>query len=206
MGIARFAIGGSRCGGGGSEPPAPPKKEKPKATAQTTDPKESEAGTVASEDPGVINEGAIVAAAALPARDPFDGSMYQPKPQEIKPTPPPTTAPQPRGPRGSITGKLPPFDPGMGSLPNPTGNGGITLEPGKPMVDPTAFGYGVSGVITGAQPAAVFTDANGAQRLISEGGAIDGDSRVISISRGKVVVRHKNKTLTLTVGGSTNEK
>jgi hypothetical protein len=73
------------------------------------------------------------------------------------------------------------------------------------MVDPNAFSYGVSGIITGAKPAAVITDANGNQRLIAEGGAIDGDSSIVSISRGKVVVRHKNKNITLTVGGASHE-
>lgn len=208
LGIILLAIGGFQFVGGGSEPPTPAKTGKAKVTTKAPEPKGSGVGpeTHTELESGDSNEGVLVAAAALPARDPFDGSMYQPKEQEIKPPPsPPTNQTRPSPPRGSISGKLPPFDPSMGALPNPS-TGGVTLEPGKPMADPNAFGYGVSGVITGAQPAAVFTDASGAQRLISEGGAIDGDSRVISISRGKVVVRHKNKTLTLTVGGSSYEK
>lgn len=208
LGIILLAIGGFQFVGGGSEPPVPPKADKAKVVAKAAETKGPAAASETSTEPEseADTEGALVAAAALPARDPFDGSMYQPKEQEIKPTPPnPDNQTRPKAQRGAISGKLPPFDPSMGALPNPS-TGGVTLEPGKLMADPNAFGYGVSGVITGAQPAAVFTDASGAQRLICEGGAIDGDSRVISISRGKVVVRHKNKTLTLSVGGSTNEK
>ena len=146
--------------------------------------------------------------AALPTRDPFDGSAWQPKVEAPKPvvSSPRTSTSVPR-PKGRLGGTLPPFDPsGLGQLPNAGGQGAIGLQPGKPMPEIDTFSYSVSGVITGARPAAVVTDSSGNQRLVPLGGAIDGDARIVGISRGQVVVRHKNKTLTLTVGGTSSDQ
>lgn len=195
-----LAIGGFQFVGGSPEP-APSNKEK---NADKTD-SSKEAAKAGEQDNKLEGEGtALLAASALPVRDPFDGSMYQPKPEAKPAVAPPPAQPSTgvstrRRSGGSFSGSLPPFDP-RNTLPSPTG--GITLEPGKPMPDADAFGYGVSGVITGAKPAAVMVGPNGNQLLVTEGGAIDGDSRIVSISRGKVVVRHKNKNITLSVGGS----
>jgi hypothetical protein len=58
----------------------------------------------------------------------------------------------------------------------------------------------------GAKPMAVFTDAQGNQRLILLGGSLDADSKVTSIDRDAVTVRFHGKTLRLTVEGTPNAK
>lgn len=144
-------------------------------------------------------------ARGLAPRDPFmpAGAVAAAKapepPAEPKPEPKPAPRPQPktRPPR-----ELPPFAVTPGPLP---GVGGpIEIQPGAPLRQPGEFSYSVSGVIVGAKPAAVFTDDSGRQRLVPAGGALDGDSRVVSVTADKVVIRHRGKTLTLSVGGTTN--
>ncbi|MFQ3588089.1 MAG: hypothetical protein SNJ76_10575 [Fimbriimonadaceae bacterium] len=145
-------------------------------------------------------------ARGLAARDPFipagkaAASTEPERPTEPKPEPKPAAQRPPtptRPPR-----ELPPFSVAPGPLP---GVGGpIGIQPGAPLRQPGEFSYTVSGVIVGAKPAAVFTDDSGRQRLVPAGGALDGDSRVVSVTADKVVIRHRGKTLTLSVGGTTN--
>ncbi len=69
--------------------------------------------------------------------------------------------------------------------------------------DPSAFGYTVSGTMTGGdKPVAVFTDSNGNQRLVPVGGSLDGDSKVISIEKGSVVIEHRGKKQRISQGGN----
>lgn len=149
---------------------------------------------------------AIITASALPARDPFDGSAWQPKPEDFKPVP--EANPEVVKPRASAkrsSGLVPPFNPSMSGIPDINGNT-IKFEPGKPAPVEAQFGYGIAGVITGARPAIVVSEPNGVQRIVQLGGHIDGDSMVIGIERGKVTIRFKDKTLTMNVGGTSNEK
>lgn len=186
-------VGAFQFTSGSAEPPKAAAKQEKKAIEV------AEKQYAADEDPT-----GLIVASALPARDPFDGSSWQPKIEEPKPPAPVEPPKNTRPPRnvggGRINGSIPPFQVGNMSL--PSANGDIKLEASKPMADPNAFGYAVSGVIVGHRPAAVFTDASGNQRLIPVGGSIDGDSRVVGISRGKVTIRHRDKTITMTVGGT----
>lgn len=199
--VAILAIGAFQFTSGSSEPDkkvaSKPAKKVDQAKA------ESNSTKLYSTDEG--GEEPLVVAAELPVRDPFDGTAWQPQPETKKAAVDPIPAPQPRmgAKRG---GNLPPFNvDGVGQL--PTANGGtFKVEPGKAAPPEAQFGYGVSGVITGARPAAVITDGSGNQRLIAVGGQIDGDSRIVAIERGKVTIRFRNRTLTLHVGGTSNDK
>lgn len=63
------------------------------------------------------------------------------------------------------------------------------------------FPYTVSGTVVGERPLVVLTDQTGKQKIVAVGGHIDGDSEVVSVSNGKVTVRHRGKTKSMPVGG-----
>jgi hypothetical protein len=144
-------------------------------------------------------------AKALPERDPFSPGVLNELPDE-KATPTPARQERPRN--FESFPKLPPFNPEItGSpLPGTSQTGNIGLSPSAQIRQPDEFAYTLKGVMVGERPAAVLQDDEGNQRLVALGDSIDGDSRVTSIARGKVTVRHKGKTVTLTVGANTNEK
>lgn len=81
----------------------------------------------------------------------------------------------------------------------PEGGGAPVAGNKLPSIDD--FPYTVAGTMLGDRPCVVFTDASGKQKLVGAGGAIDGDSRVVSISKGLVTVNHRGKTKTFRVGG-----
>jgi hypothetical protein len=138
----------------------------------------------------------------LPARDPFEeGSITN----SLKP-PEPNRYVRPPVRNTSANPGTQPFRPlGAGDrLPEAFAGGNNSLQPGVPLRDPDAFALTVTGVIMGARPAAIFQDDAGNQRLVALGGELDGGSRVTGISRGKVTVSHKGKTVTLTVGANTD--
>lgn len=179
-----------------------------------------------SEDESKMNDPHfrdLLAVAAMPPRDPFQVVAFEqpvetsnPPPQNTQTNPTPPRMANNRRPGPRITG-IPPFDPGdVSALPgaeNPLGGqfpqggqGGTQLVQAPPLKLPSEPTYSVSGVILGNRPAAVITDDKGNQRLVSVGGSVDGDGKIIAIERGKVVVKRKGKTVTLTVGGSPNAK
>jgi len=142
---------------------------------------------------------ALVAAARLGKRDPFDGRQWDKSLVRPDNTPaPPTIAPPIQRPKRSISGQLP-FDPTkVGVLPE---GGGPAITPGGKLPNLDEFPYTVSGTILGDRPCVVVTDTEGKQKVVPVGGSIDGDSQVLSISKGKVTVRHRGKTKTFSVGG-----
>lgn len=150
---------------------------------------------------------ALVAAARLNPRDPFDGTAwdvnYKATQQAIQsaaasaPKPMTKPAPRPRPMGGSGFKPLPIGD--AGALPMPEGGGAPVAGNKLPSIDD--FPYTVAGTMLGDRPCVVFTDASGKQKLVGAGGAIDGDSRVVSISKGLVTVNHRGKTKTFRVGG-----
>jgi hypothetical protein len=95
-----------------------------------------------------------------------------------------------------------------GQLPGPMSpNGpGMNVASGAPIRNPDEFSYSVSGIITGAKPAAVFVNDAGQQQLVTVGGSISGDSQLVGVEKGKVTIRHKGKTQTINVGGTPNVK
>lgn len=196
----------------GSSAPAPKKEATTKSgtitekvTAKVTPPASTTEAT--TEDPSAAptlkvasNDAPI---AELSERDPFDGHLYDSKP-EVKPVPQPPVAKAPRdfNHPPTLDGKLT-ID---GPLPGPGGVNTQLPGPGVPQVAPVAppnvFNYTVSGVVTGDRPAAIFVDDKGNQRLVTLGSSIDGDSKLISVARGKVTVRHHGKTEVFSVGAN----
>jgi hypothetical protein len=90
--------------------------------------------------------------------------------------------------------------PGGDTLPGPGSSGAfapLTVEPQKPT-----FGYRLSGLISGNHPAAVFTDASGAQRLVPLNGSLDGDTQLVAVQKGRAVVSFRGKHLKLSLGGT----
>lgn len=189
--------------------PAPAKPEAQKATSDEA----SNADTVAEQTDA--QDAAYSADSAEPddplrqlysikltARDPFTQLELPPLADGAKPAQTPKVTPEPTR-RSSYGGpKVPPMPvPGDFNLGGPLNNGGV-----PPMGDnivPTGPQYSASGVIRGEKNMAVISDANGNQRLVREGQELDGDTRVQSISKGKVVLRKKDgKSITLNVGGN----
>jgi hypothetical protein len=173
----------------------------PAPTAKKSEEKKSET-PAAEEQPDAMRQ--LIALSATP-RDPFqEGTLAALENQPpAQPTPPTSAAPKVRRPSGEL--RIPPFALG-GEFPTLPGAGGVSVTPSEPVRNPDAFGFSVSGVITGARPAAVFVDENGNQRLVTVGSSLDGDSQLVGVEKGRVIVRHKGKTKTLTVGGTPNEK
>lgn len=183
--IVVLAVGAFQLTGGGSKSDAPVVEKKPKPKTEATTPE----GPKNAEF-----------AASLTMRDPFlagtlPGSIETPLPVPVE-TPRPTPQPRP------LPGGVPIDLTGVGPLPGaeigvqPAG----TAEPVK--VD--MFGYTLAGIVLGERPAALFADAAGNQKLVREGSSIDGDARLISISRGRVTVSHRGKTLSITLGGDSS--
>lgn len=146
---------------------------------------------------------ALIVAARLDARDPFDGRKWdlsQQRPEEtVKPQPQQrSTTPRTRRPNAGLMGSgFEPMPIGSGNPNLPTVNAG----PDGKIIDLQEFQWAVSGTVEGGRPCAVFTDATGKQKLVSVGGSIDPDSQLLSISKGKVTISHRGKTKTLSVGG-----
>lgn len=125
-----------------------------------------------------------------------------------------------QGPMRAVEAAAPPNNPGSGvagNIPPPTRNvapvpplnpvpgtlggtpGGLGVSPGTPLRQPSEFGYRVKGVVVGAKSVVVLEDDNGNQRLVPAGVSIDGDSKVVSVSNGRVTIQHKGKQKTYTV-------
>jgi hypothetical protein len=96
-------------------------------------------------------------------------------------------------------------------IPDSVGGGFELTNPLKPNV-PDGIGiqhvqaFDVIGAIVGEHPAAVFVDENGRQRLVTVGGSFGDDRHLVSVDGDRVTVRHGEKTITYTVGGTPNAK
>ncbi|MFN3683935.1 MAG: hypothetical protein ACK41F_08370 [Fimbriimonadaceae bacterium] len=179
--VVILGVGAFQFVGGGAEPPKTEQK-----------PKQEAAEKKAEEQPSVPNP---QFASPLPPRDPFDAtsavaSLQAQQPKE--PDPKPQPAPQPK----PLAGKLEPLPPV-----SPSGLAGpIQLQPDKPA-EPPAPKFVVTGVFLGEKSAAVFQDEQGNQKLVGQGEALDGDTRVVAIGRNRVTLRQRGQTVVLTVGG-----
>jgi hypothetical protein len=178
LGVAVLGIGAFQFAGGGSDEPAP-KKEEP----------------VKKQDPPKL--AGLTPMPPLEARDPFKpgklpGAIEEQKPQQPeKTTPPPTSE---IGGKGFEPMQLPSLgDPSQGA-----GQGEMHVEP--------TFKYTLVGVVMGEVPAAVFADPNGNQKLVTLGTDIDGESKLVAVERGKVIVKFQKQTLTLSIGGTASAK
>lgn len=131
-------------------------------------------------------------AADLPPRDPFQA------PAGMVPV-------QNGGTRVVRPGAFPPVRRGMSGRFPPLGNGmGPAVPPLGALraVEEKPFGWHLVGVIGGANPAAMFEDGTGNQKLVTLGSAIDPDSRLKGIEDDAVSVEFRGKRLRLTVGGN----
>lgn len=171
-----LAVGAFQLTGGASTPP-------PTESATTKkDPKKTD------EEPEDKVKNSEVSA-LLAVRDPFKPDTVESLP-DLPPVPTPITRPVQQPP--PLKG-YPPLDPGdFGQIPLAT----------DPLAAPDVFSYSLAGIVLGDHSAALFADGAGNQRLIREGSAIDGDSTVVAIARGKVTVSYKGKKQTLTLGGN----
>jgi hypothetical protein len=151
------------------------------------------------KNPEVANE--------LPPRDPFQvpGSQRAKVPQQFIASTP-TPKPFPPRMRGSLSPTMPPLAPGNfpGMISGLPKSGQDIGQIGRPKEEP--FGYKVVGAITGDRSAVVLQDAAGNQKLVPEGAAIDGDSRVKRVENGAVTIVYRGKKLRLVVGGISVDK
>lgn len=197
----------------GDPAPAAPAEKKSEETpagdaSATAEPKsspdESQGGDKASGDPTV--DPALIVAAKLDPRDPFDGRKWE-KTEEVAPSvPPPAAAPK----QPSSASRPPRGISGAGFRPAGVPIEGVLPEAGAPVAGmpqgqlPSVedFPYVVSGTVSGDRPVVILTDPAGKQKIVPVGGQVDGDSEIVSISNGKVTVRHRGKTKTVPVGGT----
>lgn len=193
--VALAGVGAFTMLGGSSPAPAPATTDSKDASAD-----KGKKDAAAEEVEGPKNP---LYAADLAQRDPFQPKAIPVDPAVAAankantpalPTPPKSSRRNARVNSGGYT-SIPPVQI-TGQLPS----GNIGLTPTGP--DPSSFNYSVSGVIVGQRPAAVFTDAQGNQRLVPVGGSLDGDSKVVSIDKGQVTVEHRGKKLRLPLGGN----
>jgi len=205
LGAVLLGVGVFQFTSGSPEEPKPkPKKQQSGANQETIIAESSETAEqikdlMARSTPGVDNALSQLYSYPLSPRDPFargSASLRQVEtPHQPAPQPPRrTSTPRPTVPPFRIEGELP----GPLTMAPP----GVSLQPGAEIRSPDEFTYTLSGVILGTRPAAVFSDEAGNQRLVPLGSSLDGDSRVTGVSAGKVTVRHRGKTLTLSVGGT----
>ncbi len=147
---------------------------------------------------GTPKEG-LLAMVPLAPRDPFivpaelDDRPKQEEPAKA-PVPQTSNAPKPLS-NNSNYGNEPFSPPNMGESLPPMGGGGIGS--GTPVA--VVPQYAVKGIILGSKPLAVFQDGSGNQKLVSLGGSIDGDTKVVAIEKGKVTVSYKGKRQTLVI-------
>jgi hypothetical protein len=85
-------------------------------------------------------------------------------------------------------------------LPGATADGSVggAGQVVAPAIPP--FSYTVTGVVVGRKPAAVFRDPTGNQKLIAQGGQLDGDTKVESVNLRFVAVSYHGKMMKLNVG------
>lgn len=156
--------------------------------------------------PGTEVDPALIAAARLNPRDPFDGTSWDGNLKPPTPVTPQKPAPvrNPRPPRGMGGSDFRPLPIGEGVLPQPEGSS-TPIAGGKfPSIED--FPYTIAGTMVGDRPCVLLTDSAGKQKLVGVGGAIDGDSKVVSISKGVVVVNHRGKPKSFRVGGMNPSK
>lgn len=183
LAVIILAVGAFQLTSGGSAPAETPKAEKKVADAKTT-----------AIDEGPKN---LEVASPLAMRDPFEPGQIAPTLTEPDPAP---TKPDPK-PSPRPTGVQNPIDlTGIGQLPGAN----IGIQPVEPPAPKDVFSYSLAGIVLGDRPAALFADGAGNQKLVREGGAIDGDARLVSISRGKVTVTYKGEKISITLGGNSS--
>lgn len=158
-------------------------------------------------------EAVLANLAHVAARDPFDGSAWSDDVAVASDTPGakpanPNTKIASNGPvrnsyvpprPSSMQGNFGPVHPGTGNISLPTVGPDQGGAPVAQMPSLDDVNYTVTGVVNGRKQAAVFTDAQGGQRLVRVGQKLDADTEVVGVMRGQVIVRHRGKTKVLGV-------
>lgn len=155
---------------------------------------EGEEGSLPSEADGAL------ALMPLPVRDPFtvpaglDDRIQAAPPAPVQQNPAPVSQSSNPQPPAMHAGNAPLTPPMGGGLPSFGEGNEVSLPPvvAKPQ-------YTVKGIILGTKPLAVFEDGDGNQKLVSVGGSVDGDTRVVAIDKGRVTVSYKGKQHTLVI-------
>lgn len=216
VGVGVFQIPGLM--GGNQAPPKTAKNEKAKGGAD-----DSVAKVV--EEPE-MKKGDVIAT-KYAARDPFAPVQLNgsPIPNPIQPTANPDSTKNPESARqvpksaprsthgGSGGGSMsvPPLLPGTPNGPTgpivqgngggaSNGSGATSLSPAPPLRQPGEPAYSLSGVVTGDSPMAVVRGDDGKEKIVRIGGSLDRDSKVIGITKGKIVVQTKSKRVILRMG------
>jgi hypothetical protein len=178
---------------GDQTPPPAEKKEVPEYL------KENDAEKNAASEPPRNPTVAM----SLTARDPFKVPDTMSQPKVVQTVANVNPLPKPRGEmKGTVKFNEPIKAVTVNQVPGVIGDEDI--KPAEPEKPP--FGYTVGGVAVGAQSAAVFKDAQGNQRLVVEGGSLDGETKVKAVRMDHVVVVYRGETLRLPVGGETVAK
>lgn len=167
--------------------------------------------TAAKAEVSMLVDPALVAASALPARDPFNGARWDPM-EAVKPaannTPPVTNPnpPRPRysGPRISKGGGIvPPINIDPGTLQGSgTGLPNVGTNPNTGFPDIQQVPYKLNGVVNGSNSAAIVTDGSGKQRLVKVGSQLDPDTKLLGVENGEMVVRHRGKIKKISIEDS----
>jgi hypothetical protein len=137
----------------------------------------------------------------LPERDPFD-QLVQPTPV-AKENPPVVAQNEPQPPirpvkRYNETLRPAPIAGNLNALPLPNKQGVLNSIPNT---DRPATQVTLKGVILGPHPAALFGFGD-REKVVEEGGSIDGDTRVIRIEADAALVSSHGKTHRITLGGN----
>ena len=187
LGVLVLAVGAFQFRPKAEEPAPVVKKDVPEYLKANEDAKEANAQPVRNP----------LLAANLAARDPFLMPSQMRAPVAVEPPKQKLTEPIRRN---INVGNVRPV--GLGKFDELKGPLTVAAEP----VKEEPFNYTIGGVAMGARPAVVFKDAAGSQRLVVEGGDLDGDTKVKAVRMDHVVVVYKGKTLRLKVGGDTVAK
>jgi hypothetical protein len=178
----------------------------PKATAK----KKTERTAEKSEEKAPEETENPIFAQPLKPRDPFQVPVVASAEPAAAPAPEQSERRNTRR-RAAADTSIPPLPVGgIQPLPGAIGSGTLSTEPmnagpaSAPKPEETPFAYTVAGVIVGERPAAVFADGQGNQRLVRQGAKLDGDTHVLNVSRGEVVIEFRGKTLRIKVGGNPN--
>lgn len=188
-----LGIGAFQFMGGTPEAPPPAGLTKEEERVAAEQKKQEEEAKTAIKNPEFAN--------SLPQRDPFQvaGFALTAKVEETPPTPAPIPDPKPE--KSKI--RRPKLNPLSGELPG-LNSGPETLVPAEPPKP--KFEFSLIGIVTGSEPAAVFTDPSGNQRMVEPGQSLGSNAQVLSISKSTVKVRFINETLVLKVGGNSHAK
>lgn len=193
--VVMLGIGAFQIVKGSSHAPAPA----PAVVATTAAPaaKGDATSSTNKDDSQAAQQANDLVKGSYPAHDPFK-PLVDANAVPASQTPPSAPASKPltqRVAKGELFPKFPIQKDGQ--LPGASTQGlTVPIKPAAPD-----SGYALAGIIMGRKPAAVFVDAQGAQHLVQLGGSLDGDTRLVDLDRGHVVLRVKDQTKTLTLGG-----